>query len=78
MTVNPVKNACVNLVNRMWVGILAMTIVLVPLSKTLNTVHNCFSSPRNINGYQEGQRMIKLLKHYGSSELYTPQGAEKV
>ena len=34
---------------RMWVRILAATMVLVSLSKTLYC--NCFSSPRSINGY---------------------------
>ena len=33
---------------RMWVRILAVTVVLVSLSKALN--YNCFSSPRSING----------------------------
>ena len=39
---------------RMWVRILAVTVVLVSLSKTLN--YNCFSLPRSINGDLWGQR----------------------
>ena len=39
---------------RMWVRILAATVVLVSLSKTL--YYNCFSSPRSINGDLWGQR----------------------
>ena len=41
---------------RTWVRILAATVVLMSLSKTLN--HNCFSSPRSINGEPVWAEMV--------------------
>ena len=44
---------------RMWVPILAMTVVLVSLSKTL--YRTCFCPPRSTNGYLWGLRWILCL-----------------
>ena len=53
---------------RMWVRILAATMVLVSLSKTL--YHNCFSPPRSICAEKAA---IELHVH-----VCTPRGAEMV
>ena len=63
---------------RMWVWILAATVVLVSLSKTLNC--HRFSSPRSINGDLWRQRwllcLIKLVSlHIWQHGLHTPQGS---
>ena len=65
----------------MWVQILATTMVLVFLSKTL--YHICFSSSRIKWGTCEGRvSRCVLISHIcadmAAIELYTPQGAEMV
>ena len=62
---------------RMRVRILAATVVLVSLSKTL--YHNCFSSPREKMVTCEGRVgccvWLALCAEMAAIELYTPQGA---